>query len=178
MDLPISMDDVRLVFRPEDSNKDVIVRYISGGDPEYVREFGSQIPEHTRYIAGTDTEIPWPTEVIADQERYPDDTPRLSVDHTSYTPAIMNPPFPASIADELMAKYRTDRIAHEDEYVAQKIVEDARSVWYESRRLITPKEQKLAQLAQQRQDMEMSERESGERWDRLRNEITPSEAKA
>lgn len=162
MDLPFSIEDVRLVFRPEDSNQDVIVRYISGGNPKYVREYGSQIPEHTRYIAGTSTEIPWPADVIPDQERGPNDTPRMSVDHFTYIPGIMNPPFPATVADELTSKYRHDRIRHDDDYVAQKIVEDARSVWYESRRLITPAQQKLEQLAEQRQKQEASQTGTGQ----------------
>lgn len=109
--------------------------------------------------------------MIPDVERGPDDTPRLSVDWTSFVPGIMNPPFPASIADELTSKYRLERTQHDDEYVAQKIVEDARSAWYESRRLITPAQQRLEQLAQQRREQEEKQVENGEVWKILRDEV-------
>jgi len=167
IELPFPIEDVRLVFKPEGLDRDIIVRYLERGYPIYDHGPASTIPEHTRYIGGTRIEIPWPAEAVPERTRHMCDTPRLHVNEDTYIPEVLNAPFPQSIAEELGSKYRRDRQRHADNYVANKIVEDARSEWYESRRLITPVRQHLEHLAQRRRELEAKELDS----QRILNEI-------
>ena len=131
----ILFSDVRLVIRQGD--EDVVVRYLKAGAPFYEREHYSNIPRHTRYIAGTEVEIDWPEPEIKDQERESADTTRSDVEDVTYTPEVLRPPLPAGVMDELYNKYEVGRTRHDDDWTAQKIVEDARSLWYEKRHLLT-----------------------------------------
>ena len=128
-------NDVRLVVRQGD--EDVVVRYLKAGAPYYEREHYSNIPRHTRYIAGTDVEVEWPEPEIQDQERESADTARRDVEDVTYTPEVMRPPLPFGVMDELYNKYEVGRTRHDDDWIAQKVVEDARSLWYEKRHLLT-----------------------------------------
>jgi large subunit ribosomal protein L24 len=154
MENPFPIDDVRLVFRPEGSDEDVIVRYIERGEQTHwaEREPFSSLPEYPRYIAGTDIEIPWPAELVPDQERYPSDTPREPVDDPSYMPYVLSAPFNDSIVDELVPKHKKNKLRHEDNYVIGKIIEDARSAWYDSRKLQSPMAQKMEQVVKERHE--------------------------
>jgi hypothetical protein len=154
MELPIPFDHVRLVYKPAGSSKDVIVRAIETGEPRYHRANGAKTPDYTRYVAGSNEVIPWPEEEDPHGERQPDDTVRLLVDEQTYIPEVLNPPFPRGVADEIVARFSHNRMLHRDEWVKRKIVEDARSAWYESRTLLTPQQQQLAKLAKQRQEEE------------------------
>jgi hypothetical protein len=159
-ELPIPFDHIRLVYKPAGSPKDVIVRAIETGEPRYYRVNGAKTPDYTRYVAGTNEVIPWPEERSHHGERELGDTVRLLVDEETYIPEVLNPPFPHSVANEIISKYSHKRMLHQNEWVAKKIVEDARSAWYESRTLLTPQQQYLEKLAKQRQWQERMEREN------------------
>lgn len=171
-DVPFPVDDVRLVYRPEGALKDVMVRYIERGEQQewWRREPYSQTPEYPRYVAGTENEIPWPEEVVPDQERHAADTPRMHVDQVTYVPEILTSPFDASLAEELVPRYKKTQLRHEDNYVRRKIIEDARSVWYDSRRLTTPTTQKLEQMAETRRQMEEST-DKGKVWGEVQKAV-------
>lgn len=175
-EIPIPIDDVRLVFKPEDSEKEVIVRYIEKGErfSSWEQEPHSSLPRHRRYIAGTDMEIPYPQENIPEQPRYSVDTPRIVVTENGevWTPGLLESPFAASIADELIPKYSRKRVVHEDSYITTKILEDARSAWYESRQLKTPTVQKHEQEASSRRTSELQRGPSKEEiFDEIRSEV-------
>lgn len=145
--LPIKFADVRLVVTLTDSEtdvkKDVIVRHLRGGAPHYEREYGSNTPRHTRYIAGEDVEIEWPEPEIAEHERQVYDTARRDVEDETYVPSIFHTPLPEGVERELMDPYARSRRRHDNDWIQRKIVEDARSAWYEQRRLVTPKQEYL-----------------------------------
>ncbi|KAI1616135.1 hypothetical protein EDD37DRAFT_99522 [Exophiala viscosa] len=146
MELPLPLSAVRLVYRSTDDatgkDRDVIVKHLRGGAPYFQREANSSLPRHTRFIAGEDVEIPWPEDDPQKYQIFNGDTSRFEVEYQSYTPSLdeRNPVLPhPSIVDELNEKkYDRDRAWHEDEYVRLKVLEDARAVWYESRKLKTP----------------------------------------
>ncbi|KEF56103.1 uncharacterized protein A1O9_07684 [Exophiala aquamarina CBS 119918] len=162
-DRPIPIDDVRVVFRHTESDpitgrvirdRDVLVESIEGRGPYFERDNGSPLPRHTRYVAGSKTEIPWPSVESVQFTHFPGDTRRLELEKRTYTPSVHENPLPhPSIIDELRPKYQNDRMAHEYDYVAKKIVEDARSKWYEERGINTPAmelQQKLREKSRQR----------------------------
>jgi hypothetical protein len=157
-ELPIPIDDVRLVFKPEDSDKDVVVRYITKGEAflSWEMEPGSVMPKHRRYVAGTELEIPYPEEQVVGFNATADDTARMLVMENSqpWVPEVLEPPFEASVAEELIPKYARNRTVHEHEYVVGKILQDARSAWYESRQLKSPTVQKHEQEAAARRARE------------------------
>ena len=165
MEKPLPIDDVRLVFKPEGFNEDVIVRYIQKGPKLHwaMREPFSRRPEYTRYIQGTDIEIPWPSETILEPVRFECDTTRENVDQYTYVPSVINPPFEACIMDELKNKYSKAKREHDQAYVATKIIEDARSAWYDSRNLLTPRSQSMEQKVRKRQMREAHRRAANAR---------------
>jgi hypothetical protein len=144
----ISIDDVRLVYRQKEEDprtghiirdRDVLVDTIVGDGPYVQREPRSPLPRHTRYVSGSNIEIPWPEVDAPAMRAFPGDTRRLELEKRTYTPSVQQDPLPQlSIIDELRPKYRIDRTAHEFDYVRRKIVEDARSKWYEDRGIDTP----------------------------------------
>jgi large subunit ribosomal protein L24 len=144
MEVPLKYADVRLVIAQADKEtgveRDVIVRHLRGGAPHYEREYGSNIPRHTRYVAGEETEIPWPDPEIEERERQVEDTARRDVEDETYVPSIFQTPMPEGAENELIDPYDRLRKRHDTEYMTRKIVEDARSAWYEQRRLVTPKQ--------------------------------------
>jgi len=144
--LPLPFDAVRLVARITDDetgfDRDVIVRYLRGGAPYYQREYGSNLPRHTRYIAGEEIMIPWPEEQFTDHELGDFDTTRRDVEEVTHTPSVLSgPPLPPGVIDELRDKFSKTRLLHDPEWVATKVVEDARSAWWESRKLQSPLEE-------------------------------------
>jgi hypothetical protein len=131
-------------------DRDVLVHSIQGDGPYIQREPGSPLPRHTRYIAGSDTEIPWPEVEIHHMAAFPVDTRRFELERRTYTPSVQHDPLPhSSILDELRPKYRIDRTGHEYDYVARKIIEDARSKWYEDRGIHTPAMELLQKLREE-----------------------------
>lgn len=150
MELPLPISAVRLVYRWTDPttgrDRDVVVKHLRGGAPHIQRAPNSNLPRHTRYISGENTEIPWPEDEPQNYQIFNGDTSRFEVEHQSFTPSLFKKPLPhRGILDELNNdKYARDRAWHEDEYVRMKVLEDARAVWYESRKLTTP-EMELAE---------------------------------
>lgn len=171
MNRPIPIDDVRLVFRHKEKDpatgrvirdRDVLVHSIQGDGPYLQREPGSPLPRHTRYIAGSNTEIPWPEVEIHHMGAFPGDTRRLELERRTYTPSVQHDPLPhSSILDELRPKYRIDRMGHEYDYVARKIVEDARSKWYEDRGIHTPA-MELLQKMREESNLRAKQRQTAE----------------
>ena len=143
LELPLKFSDVRLVVSmtdPEtDVQKDAVVRHLRGGAPHYEREYGSNIPRHTRYIAGEDVEIAWPEAEIQEREAQPYDTTRRDVEDETYVPSIFRNPLQPGVENELIKPYDRSRRRHDKGWMQRKIVEDARSAWYEQRKLVTPK---------------------------------------
>lgn len=148
MEIPLPIRDVRLVFRHtvvDDStgrilkDRDVLVNHIRGGAPFLEREHGSNIPSHTRYVADSDMEISWPQTETQEYRTFDADTRRREVEEITHFPSVYDSPIPrSSVVDELISRYSNNRRWHEEEFVRMKIIEDARSRWYESRTLDTP----------------------------------------
>ena len=157
MELPLKFADVRLVVSMADPEtgvqKDAIVRHLRGGAPHYEREYGSNIPRHTRYIAGEDVEIAWPEAEIQEREAQPFDTTRRDVEDETYVPSISQKPLLEGVENELIRPYDRARRRHDKGWMQRKIVEDARSAWYEQRRLVLPHQEYMGyirRLARQR----------------------------
>lgn len=163
----ISIDDVRLVYRQQKEDprtgriirdRDVLVDTIIGDAPYVQREPGSPLPRHTRYVYGSGIEIPWPEVDVPAMRAFPGDTRRLELERRTYTPSVQRDPLPQlSIIDELRPKYRFDRTAHEFDYVRRKIVEDARSKWYEDRGIDTPR-MELQQMMREKSRLRAEDR--------------------
>lgn len=160
-ELPLDLDDVRLVTKRIDpmtgQEKDVIARFVEGGEPYLIRIWGSNLPKHTRYFGGTDEVIPWPEEEIEQFERQKSDTPRALVETKTYLPSILQNPLPDKWAvKEIHNKFQREKEIYENEYIKGKIMEDARSEWYRSRRMITPRQQHAEQLSQREREAELA----------------------
>lgn len=170
VDMPLDLNDVLLVAMVVNEDREVIVRHVQGGEPFYEREPGSTIPRHTRYAAGTGEELAWPDPYVSNNERFESDTPRKYVDEITYIPEVLSGPLPKDVAAELEVKYSRKRTRHEDSWVARKIVEDARSAWYEQRRLVTPAQQRLELLAKERQEQQQKGQTESPIWSEIRQE--------
>jgi large subunit ribosomal protein L24 len=174
-ELPLPIDDVRLVHTLTDANgnpvRDVIVKLIRGGAPYEQREMGSNVPRHTRYIAGEDIVIPWVQDTIEDMATYEGDTTRLQVEHESWTPTIYDSPLmsEASVAsghdvfNELFEgqRYSRARETHDEDYVKMKVLEDARAEWYKTRKLQSPTQRLADESKEKVVKMKMQQREEG-----------------
>ncbi|KAL1998095.1 hypothetical protein VTN02DRAFT_6875 [Thermoascus thermophilus] len=140
--LPIPMDDVRLVVALDDpvtgNSKDVLVKHVHAGEPFLEREYGSNIPRHTRYIAGENIEIPWPTERPLQLKDEAWDTLRMEVETPTWIPSLLRAPFPPSVLDELRNKFSKYRTRHDPEFVEAKKMEDLKQEYLQSRTLLTP----------------------------------------
>lgn len=132
MELPLQLSAVRLVIKMGD--QDVVVRHLRGGAPHEEQKQHSNLPRHTRYIAGTDTAISWPEDEIIEHEAQPNDTKLGDFTRETYIMDVDTPPIPEGVQDELIRKQRRGRMVHEESYLARKIIEDARSDWYTSRK--------------------------------------------
>ncbi|KAF7597458.1 hypothetical protein BBP40_003705 [Aspergillus hancockii] len=150
VNLPLSLDDVRLVVALDDpatgQTRDVLVEHVHGGEPILEREHGSETPRHTRYITGENIEIPWPRSeppVMKDEEW---DTLRMEVETPTWTPSLHYAPFPPSVLDELRNKFSKYRTRHDPEWVEAKKMEDYRKEYLQSRSLLTPKGELMAML--------------------------------
>ncbi|KKY28623.1 putative kow motif domain protein [Phaeomoniella chlamydospora] len=141
-ELPISIHDVCLVMPFKDRNtgsiSEVLIRDMYGGEPTIERHHLSNLPSHTRYVKGTDQEIPWPKEQISPKETLEPDTSRLYVEHVSFLPSIFEPPLPEGVIDEVRNPYDRLRNDHEEEYIKKKVMEDLETSHKASQKLITP----------------------------------------
>ncbi|KAJ5477186.1 hypothetical protein N7539_007330 [Penicillium diatomitis] len=138
--MPVPMDDVRLVFAMTDGNttKDYIVQHAYAGRPYLERPTWSKMPRYTRYVAGLNIEIPWPTEEEPQFEDGAFDTTRMEVEESTWVPSLDNPPFPSTIIDELRNKYSRFRTRHDEEYVREKVLDEYRQEFLASQALLTP----------------------------------------
>ncbi|KKK23377.1 KOW motif domain protein, partial [Aspergillus rambellii] len=156
VNLPIPMDDVRLVVALDDPTtgltRDVLVEHVYGGEPILEREQGVDIPRHTRYIAGENIEIPWPRSEPPTFKDEAWDTLRMEVETPTWLPSLQSAPFPASVLDELRNKFSKYRTRHDPEWVEQKRMEDLRREYLQSRSLLTPKGELMAMIQAKKQE--------------------------
>ena len=167
-ELPISLDDVRLVVTIDDEvtgrQKDVIAEHIHGGPPFLHREWGSPIPRHTRYISGLDIEIPWPHTPHDEAEDQDVDTLRVEVETPSWIPSLLNHPFPPSVMDELRNKFSKYRTRHDQKWVAEKEREDLFNEYLASRTLLTPKGEKAELERAKRREAKKAKLDANGNW--------------
>jgi large subunit ribosomal protein L24 len=76
-----------------------------------------------RKIVGTNIEVPWPEKPDPEYKEHEDDTQRIDVEVRSYVPALLSPPMPSSVIDELRNKYSSFRDRHDEDYIAKKVAE-------------------------------------------------------
>lgn len=155
--IPVPMDDVRLVFAMTDGNttKDYLVQHAHAGGPSVERPSWSKVPKYTRYVSGLKIRIPWPTEEEPQYEDGALDTTRMEVEENTWVPSLDNPPFPSTIIDELRNKYSRFRTRHDEEYVRKKVLEEYRQEYLTQQAILTPagelKKMKVEQSIQARQ---------------------------
>lgn len=118
---PVKYKDLRLVHPVIDQNtnkwKDAVVAEIEMSSVRYDK-LDEGKPKWTRYVKGTNIEIPWP-EVKEEEFKDRDgDTRIMDVETKTYVPTLLMPPFPESVVDELRGKFSKFRKRHEPEYVA------------------------------------------------------------
>ncbi|KAK2842921.1 hypothetical protein FQN49_005984 [Arthroderma sp. PD_2] len=164
--VPNSFDDVRLVVPLQDpitnAVKDVVVKHAYGAGPFLDRPYGSTTPRHTRYIAGSDIEIPWPESEEPDYKDQPIDTLQIEVEARTYLPSLQTYPMPSTVIDELRNKYSRFRTKHEPEYIAKKEEEAAFAEWEKQRTLLSPKTEYLTKKAEEKKlQMEQEKDENG-----------------
>lgn len=102
--------------------RDVIVKNLVSG-PTW-RDSVTGKRRWNRYVDDSDIKIPWPEKAEPTYEAYECDTRRNTVEDITYTPRLMESPFPSTILDELRNRYSVFRTRHEPEYVARKVQED------------------------------------------------------
>lgn len=120
--------------------KDTVVRHLRGGKPFVEPAYGSNKPKHTRYIAGLDIPIPWPKSEIPEFKNEAGDTLAVNVDNRSFSPSVLHLPLPDSAVDEIRNKYSRTRTGHTQEYVQQRMREDAEKQWLRKRRMLLPQQ--------------------------------------
>ena len=167
VELAVQFSDIRLVATMD--GKDVIVKHVKGGLPKFEREYGSNIPTHTRYIGGTEVEIPWPDPEIEEKAPQADDTMRIDVEDETYLTSIFQSPMPEGAENELINQHSTKKKATDKTWLQRKIVEDARSLWYEERKLATPKELYM-KSTRKSMGVEQTDKEKGKMMEMIRKE--------
>lgn len=122
---PIHYDDVRLVFPlldPETNEvKDSIIAKIDLKG--FYKDRNRDKVFRTRYIAGSNFQLPWPKGLKPDLKDEAYDTRIMDVEEITYMPTLLQPPMPDGIIDELRNKYGKHRVRHDPEYIAKKEVE-------------------------------------------------------
>lgn len=166
--LPIPFDDVRLVVALDDpetgTTRDVLVKHVYGGEPYLEREHGTSTPRHTRYIAGLDIEIPWPSTEPPALKEEDCDTLRMEVETPTWIPSLKSAPFPPSVLDELRNKFSKYRTRHDPQWVREKQLEDYRKEYLASRSLLTPRSEYLAFQRAKYQEQLKSKRDAQGNW--------------
>lgn len=120
---PVSWKSIKLVYAlpAEDGTfKDVIVDKINLVEPTHREKRFDPDAKAKRFIAGMETEVPWPEVADVEEEDHDADTLRISVDDVTHHPYLLQPPMPTSVIDELRNKYSKFRSRHEPEYVEKK----------------------------------------------------------
>jgi large subunit ribosomal protein L24 len=156
--MPVSIDDVRLVVTLEDEGRqyEVIAKHVYGGRP-FLQRSNAQTPKHTRYIAGENIPIPWPDEGRVDNMQDEEgDTSRKEVEHETWTPSIERPPFNPFILDELRNKFSKYRSRHDPMWLENRKLEDLREEYLKSRTLLTPAGEHRAKIAKQKEAIRQS----------------------
>lgn len=147
-DEPVPIEDVRLVVAMDIGGtgdlKEVVVRYLRGGDPVIEREYGDPTPSHTRYIqlsedGSADLEVPWPTVDPREEIDEDVDTLRQQVEALTFIPSLVELPTPPSVIDELRNKYSRTKERYDVEFMNEKKLLDAKKIWQSRQRLISPK---------------------------------------
>jgi large subunit ribosomal protein L24 len=145
MSIPIRTEDVRLVVPLRDDTtgeiKDIIVEHLQGGEPITEQEYGSSTPEHSRYITGSTIRIPWPRGDIQEKKAEAADTLRVHVDDRTFSPSLGYMPIPETVIDEMRPKYGKGRTVHTQEYIQQKMKEDAEELWKKRKRVLSPQQE-------------------------------------
>ncbi|KAF3929858.1 hypothetical protein ABW19_dt0204125 [Dactylella cylindrospora] len=138
-EINIPYTDVRLVHQVPDPQtgvlRDAIVKKIRIAD---VRKDVYGKKTWKRYIAYTNTLIPWPKVDEKEHEDQPCDTKRMDAEERTYVPTLLKPPFPDTVIDELRGKYSVFRDRHDREFVEKKMREDAEKKAAQKARVVTP----------------------------------------
>lgn len=129
MPFPIAIGDVRLVYPLPDKEtgipQDVVIERL-----ERVNEQWDAVKrvwdKGERAIPGTNTLIPWPETIPAEEIDHEDDTLRISVEEETFRPHLMFPPMPTTVIDELRNKYSKFRTRHDIEFQQKMEAIDAR----------------------------------------------------
>lgn len=123
---PISLSQVKLVVAlPDEATgtvRDVIVRDIVNGPISFDRHTGRK--RWHRYIAGLNTQIPWPKSQPKTHNDHDCDTLRMDVETRTFVPTLLKPPMPGGVIDELRNKYSIFRTRHEESYILKKVAEE------------------------------------------------------
>ncbi|KAF3934690.1 hypothetical protein ABW20_dc0105126 [Dactylellina cionopaga] len=124
-EISIPYTDVRLVYPIPDPQtgvlRDAIVKKIRIAD---IRKDIHGKKTWTRYIAFTNTTVPWPKQKEEDQIDEACDTRRMDAEERTYVPTLLKPPIPDGVIDELRGKYSIFRDRHDREYIERKMRED------------------------------------------------------
>ena len=141
-EIPISIDDVRLVVPMRDAEtdevKETIIKEMYGAGPRIEHPPHSRLPTHTRYVKGLDMPIPWPDEKIYKQPQYQSDTTRYHVEHETFLPSIATHPLPAGAINELRNAYGRSRSDYDEDYVRDKLLQDIKETHRTRQRLVSP----------------------------------------
>lgn len=118
------MDHLRLVYPLPDPEtgvpRDVVIERLESIGSQWDK-LKKEWTDGNRVITGTNTIIPWPTEVEEEPETQDADTRAVEVvENPTFRPYLLAAPMPLSVIDELRGKYSKFRTKHEPEYVKRK----------------------------------------------------------
>ncbi|RVD89251.1 mitochondrial 54S ribosomal protein uL24m [Arthrobotrys flagrans] len=135
----ISYTDVRLVHPIEDPKtgvlRDAIVKKVRISN---VRKDAQGKRTWTRWVAFSQTEIPWPKKTEPEYEDQQCDTKRMDAEERTYVPTLLKPPIPDGVIDELRGKFSKFRDRHDREYIEKKMREDEEEKARKKARVVTP----------------------------------------
>lgn len=138
-EINILYTDVRLVHPVPDPVtgvlRDAIVKKIRISD---VRKDVYGKKTWKRFIAFTNTQIPWPKRNKEEHIDHKGDTKRMDAEERTYVPSLLKPPFPQEVIDELRGKFSAFRSRHDREFVEQKMREDQEKKRMTKARVSTP----------------------------------------
>lgn len=126
----IPLSSVRLVYPVPDPNtgvpRDVVVERMAVRRSEE-RSFNTSDwpPTWDRVIPGLNIVVPWPAREKPEEKDNDTDTLRIVTEESTWVPTLLRPPMPSSVIEELRNKYSKFRDRHDDEYIAEKMQEDA-----------------------------------------------------
>ncbi|KAL7269593.1 hypothetical protein RUND412_007731 [Rhizina undulata] len=176
-EVPLNYNDVRLIVPLPDPETgvptDTVVANIAMSKVWYDRRTSSHYWK--RYIAGTNTVIPWPKSEPKTHQDQPADTRIMDVETVTYVPTLLKPPFPVEVMDELRGKYSRFRTRHDDEYVERKTKEEEEKRRLREARVRTPLQELNRKERRERKERGWPEFEEGvlERIGRVMAERKP-----